>query len=250
MSVAVPEEHLHLQPILTRAYDEPKRHWKTVAGETSNEIVTRRRSAEEPLPMGPAMAIQQGLAFDDQAAMAGAIDKLRGEVREWRAAGWPGTSNATRELLEYWAREPGEGPVFSPFYAQREAIETVIFLTERGNGTHEMVRRLKALGEGWNRGLTRLALRMATGTGKTMVMACLIAWYPVNRRREHRGDSRGWVRSSWAVSSRPWPSLGRFGRGIWSDSWAGSRFSRPRYPCASRGGSECGGGSFRGPPTG
>ena len=191
MSVAVPEEHLHLQPILTRPYDEPKRHWKTQGGETRDEIVSRRRPAEEPLPMGPAFAIQQGMAFDDQASMAGAIDNLRAEVREWRAAGWPGTSNATRELLEYWAREPGEGPIFSPFYAQREAIETVVFLTERGNGTHETVRRLKALGEGWNRGLTRLALRMATGTGKTMVMACLIAWYAVNRRREHRGDSRG-----------------------------------------------------------
>ena len=130
--MAVPTEHLHLQPILTRPYDEPNRHWKTVAGETSNDIVSRRRPAEEPLPMGPAAALQQGLEFDDQAAMAGAIDKLRGEVRAWREDGWRGASNATRELLEYWAREPGEGPVFSPFYAQREAIETVIFLTEVG----------------------------------------------------------------------------------------------------------------------
>ena len=86
--------------------------------------------------MGPAAALQQGLEFDDQAAMAGAIDKLRSHVRAWRQGGWPGASNATRELLEYWSREPGEGPVFSPFYAQREAIETVIFLTEVGNGTH------------------------------------------------------------------------------------------------------------------
>ena len=54
-----------------------------------------------------------------------------------------------------------------------------------------MVQRLKALGDGWSRGLTRLAFRMATGTGKTMVMACLIAWYAVNRRREHRGNPRG-----------------------------------------------------------
>ena len=56
--MAVPEEHLHLQPILTRPYDEPKRHWKTVAGETSDEIVAHRRRAEEPLPMGPATADQ------------------------------------------------------------------------------------------------------------------------------------------------------------------------------------------------
>ena len=140
--------------------------------------------------MGPVVAIQQNLGFGNDSGLAGAIDKLRTEVREWREVGWLNTSNATRELLEYWAREPGEGPVYSLFYAQREAIETVVFLTEVGNGSHWMVRHLKELGEGWNRGLTRLALRMATGTGKTAVMACLIAWYAVNRRREHRGDAR------------------------------------------------------------
>ena len=189
---APPEEHVQRQPVLTRPYSEPNRHWKTVVGgETHNKIINRRRAAEEPLPMGgQGSESQQDLGLD-AAADAGAIDKLRAEVRRWRYDGWPGTSNATRELLEYWSREPGEGPVFSLFYAQREAIETVVFLTERGNGSHWMVRQLKEMAEGWSRGLTRVALRMATGTGKTAVMACLIAWYAVNRRREHRGDTRG-----------------------------------------------------------
>ena len=131
------------QPVLTRPYGEPKRHWKTVAGDTRNEIVDRRRQADEPLPMGQSVATQQDLGFDSNRINAGAIDKLRGEVRRWRDQGWPGTSNATRELLEYWSREPGEGPVYSLFYAQREAIETVVFLTEVGNGTHWMVKRLE-----------------------------------------------------------------------------------------------------------
>ena len=190
-SGATPREHIHRQPVLTRPYSEPKRHWKTVSGETRNEIVNRRRPADEPLPMGQSIATQQELGFDSARAEAGAIDKLRAEVREWRDRGWPDTSNATRELLEYWSREPGEGPVYSLFYAQREAIETVVLLTEKGNGSHWMVKRLKELAEGWSRGLLRIALRMATGTGKTTVMACLIAWYAVNRRREHRGDVRG-----------------------------------------------------------
>ena len=43
-----------------------------------------------------------------------------------------------------------------------------------------MVKRLKEIAVGWSRGLLRIALRMATGTGKTTVMACLIAWYAVN----------------------------------------------------------------------
>ena len=141
--------------------------------------------------MGQDIPLQRDLGLGVDRVDAGAIDKLRAQVRQWRNEGWPKTSNATRELLEYWSREPGEGPVHSLFYAQREAVETVVFLTELGNGSHWMVRRLRELAEGWNQGLIRLALRMATGTGKTAVMACLIAWYAVNRRREHRGDARG-----------------------------------------------------------
>ena len=189
--MATSKEHVHRQPVLTRPYSEPSRHWKTVARETSNEIVNQRRTADEPLPMGQDIPLQRDLGLGTDRVDAGALDKLRSEVRQWRNEGWPKTSNATRELLEYWSREPGEGPVYSLFYAQREAIETIVFLTELGNGSHWMVRRLKELAEGWNQGLMRLALRMATGTGKTTVMACLIAWYAVNRRREHRGDARG-----------------------------------------------------------
>ena len=107
-SDAPPEEHVHRQPVLTRPYGEPKRHWKTVSDETRNEIVNRRRPADEPLPMGQTVATQQDLGFGDDRAEAGAINKLRSEVREWRDQGWPGASNATRELLEYWSREPGK----------------------------------------------------------------------------------------------------------------------------------------------
>ncbi len=58
-----------------------------------------------------------------------------------------------------------------------------------------MVQHLNETGEGWSQGLTRLAIRMATGTGKTTVMACLIAWYAVNQRREHRAISGGLARN-------------------------------------------------------
>lgn len=191
MPAEAPQEHVHRHPVLTRPYSEPTRHWEIIEDEPRDTIVSRRRGADEPLPMGADIPSQRGFEFALGGPDGGFIDKLRAEVRSWRDAGWPGTSNATRDLLEYWSREPGEGPVFSLFYAQREAIETVVFLTECGNGSHWMVRRLKELGQGWSRGLMRLALRMATGTGKTTVMACLIAWYAVNRRREHRADARG-----------------------------------------------------------
>ncbi len=187
--MAAPQEHLEHQPVLTRPYREPNRHWKTVGEETVNEIVDRRRTADKPLPIGPGSATQSEISFekDDD----GPIDLLRIEVRQWRKEGWPGTSNATRDLLEYWSRDPGEGPIYSLFFAQREAIETIVFLTEHCGSSHWMVKQLKELAEGWSRGLLRVALRMATGTGKTTVMACLVAWYAVNRRHEHRGDDRG-----------------------------------------------------------
>lgn len=192
--MTVPVEHLHEQPVLTPPYSEPSRHWKTVAGETVDEVVEERRRANEPLPMGAADYIPRDLGLFEPAD-ASSLDKLRGEVREWREGGWSKCTNATRELLEWWSREPGEGPVHSLFFAQREAIETIVYLSEVVEPSHDTVRRLKALGQGWSRGLTRLALRMATGTGKTAVMACLIAWYATNRSREHRADAKGLARN-------------------------------------------------------
>ena len=198
--MGIPEEHVHNQPVLTCPDEEPRRHWKTIEGQTSeghtvtetvDEIVDERRSAEEASPIGTGQPIHATLDFDGPTGKSGQIDQLRKEVRDWREIQWRGVSHATRQLLEYWSRKPGEGPINSLFYAQREAIETVIYLTELGNDNHRMVERLKRLGTEWSNGLTRIALRMATGTGKTTVMACLIAWYAVNRRYEHRGSAHG-----------------------------------------------------------
>ena len=190
-----PEEHVHDQPVLTGPYCEPTRHWKVLDGETVDEIVHGRRQADEPLPIGSGGPEQQGFDFNSGSGYAGSIDKLRSEIREWRDQGWPGTTNATRELLEYWSREPGEGPVYSLFYAQREAVETVVYLTECTTASHWMVKRLKEIAEDWNCELLRIGLRMATGTGKTAVMACLISWYAVNRKREHRARAQGLSRN-------------------------------------------------------
>ena len=179
-------EDLEEQPILTNPYEEPRQHWKTKDGATENEIVKGRRAPHEPLPIGKTESVQADL-FEGEAYIA----RLRKEVRSWREAGWPGTTSPTRQLLEYWSREPGEGPVHSLFFAQREAIETIVYLTETGGGDHWMVRRLRTVAEGYSRGLLRLAIRMATGTGKTTVMACLIAWYAVNRHGERRHRQGG-----------------------------------------------------------
>ncbi len=159
----------------------------------TDTIVSRRRTADALLQTDTISSADQGLEFEGFGQNT--LELLREEIRKWREESWPQTSNATRELLEYWVRDPGDGPVFSLFYAQREAVETVIYLTEVVDNSHWIVQRLRKLAEDWNRGLVRLALRMATGTGKTTVMACLVAWYAVNRRREHRANSKGLARN-------------------------------------------------------
>ena len=179
-------EDLEEQPILTNPYAEPRQHWKTKDGATENEIAKGRRKPHEPLPIGNTEGVQADL-FEGESNIA----RLRKEVRSWREKGWPGTTSPTRQLLEYWSREPGEGPVHSLFFAQREAIETVIYLTEIGHGSHWMVQRLRSIARDYSRDLLRLAIRMATGTGKTTVMACLIAWYAANRRGERRHQHGG-----------------------------------------------------------
>ncbi len=178
-------EHHEHQPVLHTPYDEPDRHWKLEHHQTTGEVVAGRRPAEQSLPMGAPRAEQLKLLASrpDGSSVSGIIDTLRAEVRDWRDRHWPGATENTRQLLEYWARPPGEGPLYSPFYAQRESVETVVYLSEVGNGGHEVVKRLKALGQEWSRGLTRLAIRMATGTGKTNVMAMLIACATENTRQ-------------------------------------------------------------------
>lgn len=190
------DEHHERQPILHSPYDEPDRHWVLVDHQTTGKISPLRRPAEQPVPMGPIRHRQ--LRLTDRVAETdppGMIDELRNEVRAWRERHWQGATENTRRLLEYWARPPGEGACHSPFYAQREAIETVVYLTEIADANHACVQRLRQLGDDWSRGLTRLAIRMATGTGKTTVMALLIAWYAVNRRAEHRQTGRSLARN-------------------------------------------------------
>jgi hypothetical protein len=109
------------------------------------------------------------------------INDIRREVERWRASNWNGVTPYTRKLLMHWAPGPHrEDPVL---FCQREAAETAIFLTEIAgrHGTADYRRRLQPENDLHNDGLPRLGLKMATGTGKTVVMAMLVAWQTVNK---------------------------------------------------------------------
>lgn len=112
-----------------------------------------------------------------------AVNGMRARVDAWRAQGYKGASATSRRLLGFWFADEhraDDGTPFRYYFCQREAVETVIYLTEI-----EPVRGLKDLLEFAEHGMTiqpgepkrqRLAIKMATGSGKTMAMSLCIVW--------------------------------------------------------------------------
>ena len=128
------------------------------------------------------------------------ITSLRQRVDEWRQIPDPNAWQVTPEtarLLQYWRTHQFDS--FRPFFCQVEAMETLIWLTEvapkRGGDARYILDHLAGANEQANPGLARLALKLATGAGKTTVMAMLIAWQTVNavRRPNSRNFTRGFL---------------------------------------------------------
>ncbi|HEY7061946.1 MAG TPA: DEAD/DEAH box helicase family protein [Chloroflexota bacterium] len=132
-----------------------------------------------------------------QTRTAPAVPAIREAVADWRAGGYKGTTETTGLLLAYWFKTDhrlGNGRAFRYHYAQQEAVETLVFLYEVAQ-----VRRQKALLERFAPDLanlrllqyddfTRYCVKMATGSGKTKVMALAIAWQYFNAVAEGRDD--------------------------------------------------------------
>lgn len=122
------------------------------------------------------------------------INEIRGYVDAWRAipnpADW-GVAPATQRLLEHWRRPKEEWVGPRPFFCQIEAVETMIWLTEvapRRAVTRGLLDQIAKDNEEANPALFRLAMKMATGSGKTTVMAMLIAWQAINAARKETKD--------------------------------------------------------------
>ena len=194
------------QPVLNSPYEAPARHWE-LDGERlpTGNIEERRRPVTFMSPVPPPrrgggqrpMVFDegQGLSSEDQQyELSARIEELRGLVGAWRRLprqSWQVTPETAR-LLDHWRRH--EFRDFRPFFCQVEAVETLIWLTEvapkRGDRrTRELLRALERASEDANAGLWRLALKLATGAGKTAVMAMIIAWQTINAVR-HPGSQR------------------------------------------------------------
>jgi len=190
-------------PILNSPYEEPTRHYATDAQGNLNyrDVRPGRRVFTADVPQVPIGQSDQGSIFDlnDFPSQYGEhlINTLRDALRSWRQAGYRGVSSrVTRDLLQYWFANPERAAHQKLFFAQQEAVEAAIWLNEvaekSNTGTHvqnQLRQRQATASDDPANHLPRIAFKMATGSGKTVVMACLILYHYFNRR-EYRNDTR------------------------------------------------------------
>jgi type III restriction enzyme len=189
-------------PILNNPYEEPKWHYATnLQGELdySHPVQGRRVFTPEIQSIPVRQGAQGDLLEMNEIAAAEhgthVVNLLRREVGAWRQAQYPQATRITRELLRFWFLNPERDMTQSLFFAQREAVETAIWLNEiaeKSNVGQHILRQLeeaRKVSASAENNLPRIAFKMATGSGKTVVMGALIAYHYFNRA-EYRNDIR------------------------------------------------------------
>ncbi len=172
-------------PILNSPFAEPTRHFRFTDDGITDEIVEERRLAGYFIPIPQPKKRGKQLAIDtqwtqDRFKEAEFINRVRARVKVWRQQRWPGVTNTTARLLEHWSSTGRERRLF---FCQIEALETAIYLAEVADkqGDAWIANSLREANELANPGLYRIAIKMATGSGKTVVMGMLIAWQALNK---------------------------------------------------------------------
>lgn len=177
-------------PIINSPYSEPLRHFKSDERGITDEVLEFRRLSSYYIPVPKAKTAQQQLDLNISEGAYGSelqkenefINKFRTYVKEWRMSGWPGLTRISRDLLSYWNDESRENKLF---FCQIEALETFMYLNEvtEKSGQNWIINDIKKANSGANPGLFRISFKMATGTGKTVVMAMIIAYQTLNKLR-------------------------------------------------------------------
>ena len=157
--------------IVNSPYEEPGRHWFYDRDTRLFELRDGRR------PAGYVVASPGSRAIDDPGIFIPLplVNQIRPRVRAWREAGYPNTTGITRALLQHW-RDPEERKDRRFFFCQLEAMETLIWLTEADPAERQGIDIPSDGGD-----FPRLCAKMATGSGKTIVMAMLISWQVLNK---------------------------------------------------------------------
>ena len=209
----VTSEQFFDRPILNSPYEYPTRHWELdQSGQPTNRILDHRRRVSFITPIPKPKKVKGGqqkldldeaasqVATDDQQyELAQTINSVRNAVDRWRAltdlGEWRVTPETAR-LLHHWRHHRFND--IRPFFCQVEAVETAIWLTEvapKLAAGRRFLEHLDATNREANPALSRLALKLATGAGKTTVMAMLIAWQTINavRRPSSKRFTRGFL---------------------------------------------------------
>lgn len=175
-------------PIINSPYRAPTRHFTFDNDGITGEIAEGRRPSAYfiPVPKARKRAVQAELDLSELGLTADQIEpnhfvnSVRAKVDRWRMLGYPHVTPTTRHLLEFWS-DPGRDNLI--LFCQREAVETAIYLAEavHKDGDSSIPNKLGEINKEYNGGLSRVALKMATGSGKTIVMAMLITWQTLNK---------------------------------------------------------------------
>ena len=173
-------------PVINSPFAEPQRHFRFADEGITNEIVATRRVSSYFIPIAsPRKKNKQQQYFDtewtkDRIEENKFINQVRDRVKQWRENRHFGVTRTTARLFEYWTRPERERRLF---FCQIEALETFIYLAEvaKQQGDTWIENELRAAAADANPLLYRLACKMATGSGKTVVMAMLIAWQTLNK---------------------------------------------------------------------
>src|SRR3990172_3993548 len=181
------------EPILNSPFEEPKEHWWIVEGEVPGRREGRRFA--HYFYRDPRSATRESAETDVGTMIElKLVTRIRERLAQWRPLalrGEGGVSRTTQELLNYWRREGRKQPLF---FAQLEAAEAVIFLTEARADFRQGIEVPRdepsddKKNEGYA-GFVRYACKMATGAGKSTVIAMLAAWSILNKIN-NRSDAR------------------------------------------------------------
>lgn len=201
-------ESFFQSPVLNSPYEKPEQHWVLDEnGQPSGHIESVRRLVNFRVAVANVKRKkpQASLSFGEELEginyeTADTITAIRRLVDIWRdkpERDWK-VSAPTARLLRHWRRKEWQDR--RPFFCQLEAVETAIWLTEvaaesKSKTAIELLAKLEAASQEANPDLSRWALKLATGAGKTTVMAMLIAWQTVNAVRNPRKEkfTRGFL---------------------------------------------------------
>ena len=189
-------------PILNNPYDEPRWHYAAdLDGNLDyNNVLDGRRPYSASIGIAPNRPNNGLFTYEDVPDAdpnADFINSIRAEVKTWREKGYPHVTRVTRLLLNYWFCNPERQNFQKLFFCQREAVETAVYFNEVAdfdpNVGRDLLRQLDercaTVADDYAYVLPRTAFKMATGTGKTVVMAMLILYNYLNKK-ENVQDTR------------------------------------------------------------